>query len=309
MGNRCPDETKRLEAINNEVRNINTVYDIETARRKIEASIVPDGTVYKFSALVNSSGTSVLTDDDVKKIEDIYRTDDEYGNEYVWVEPEEFFRNVRAGINEDRYTTYFENGYMYLAINSINGEATATDFTIAYYSTFLALNGTTFTASIAADTDYTILLPSRFKDLVVLGSMKRLFWPAIGEDGNNQISIISNRYKAELTKLGLDTNAKPLKKTIRKVKLRPPVGVTTLGSGRIVAATDTGSVNAEEPIGAVNGINTIFDLAHTPTLLIGVVNGVVQEQDVKYSLSGATITFFGAYTPQVGDTIRASYNY
>lgn len=213
MSNRCPNETVRLEAINNEVRNINTVYDVETAIRTKAILVIPDGTPYLVSSLI--------TDDDVKKIAEIYLDDDEYGNEYVWLEEDEFRRRNRSGYQENAYTTYWEDGKMYLDINSWGGEATATDTTIKYYSTFLALNGSNVLISeVLAEADCKILLPSRFKDLVVTGAKMRLLWPSIGEDGNNQYAIESNKYKSELKKLGLDKVARAIKKTIRKVKLR-----------------------------------------------------------------------------------------
>jgi len=214
MGNRCPDEAKRLEAINNEVRNINTVYDIETAIRKLAISAIPDGTVYNIATLI--------ADNDFKKIADIYYDDDDYGIEYEWLEPDEFFSKDRVGWRQNYYTGYWEDGVMKLAINSIGAQAIATAFTMRYYSTFLGLNGSTFVNEVIADSNYKILLPNRFKDLVTLGAMKRLFWQSIGEDGNNQVSITGNRYKSELTKLGLDSVAKPIRREIRKVKIRPP---------------------------------------------------------------------------------------
>jgi len=224
MSNRCPSEDTRLEAINNEVRNINTVYDVETAIRSVSISIIPNGTVYKISSLVDDTPVNVLSDDDLKKIADIYQDDDDSGIQYEWLDKDEFFRNIRSGYKEDSYTTYFKNGDMYLAVNSSGGEAVATDYTMDYYSTFLALDGSgNFKTAILADSNYKILLPARFKDLVVSGSKMRLFWPSIGEDGNNQYSIESNKYKSELKKLGLDDTVQPIKKKIRKVKLRSPL--------------------------------------------------------------------------------------
>lgn len=213
MSNRCPNETVRLEAINNEVRNLNTAFDIETSLRTKSISIIPDGTAYLISSLV--------TDDDVKKVSEIYLTADDEGNEYSWQEADEFRRRVRMGYQENSYTTYWEDGKMYLAVNSWGGEAIATAYTMKYFSTFLALNGSNALISeVLADATCKILLPSRFKDLVVAGTKMRLLWPSIGEDGNNQYAIESNKYKSELKKLGLDTVAKAIKKTIRKVKLR-----------------------------------------------------------------------------------------
>lgn len=50
----------------------------------------------------------------------------------------------------------------------------------------------------------------------------------------------------------------------------------------------------ETPVGTIDGVNTIFTLAHSPspaTSSQGFVNGLLQDFGVDYTLSGATITF------------------
>lgn len=65
----------------------------------------------------------------------------------------------------------------------------------------------------------------------------------------------------------------------------------------------------ETPGGAVNGTNTAFTLANTPTA--GSVhvyrNGVLQALTTDYTIAGTTITFVSA--PLTGNIIRASYRY
>jgi hypothetical protein len=74
----------------------------------------------------------------------------------------------------------------------------------------------------------------------------------------------------------------------------------------------------EVPSGVVNGLNTTFTLAYTPspaTSLQVYVNGLLMEQGVDYILTGSTISFALASTPQAtqgsqaADVLLASYRY
>lgn len=216
MGNQSPSETRRLEAINNAVRAINNDYDVTTARRSAAISVIPDGTATLLSGLI--------TDDDVKKIDSIFPASDNAGRNYQWVEKNKFFRNINDSVNVDEYTTYFDNGVMYIAMNSQEDESVAVSFTMEYFSTFLgSTSANVFIEEITAGGTDNILMPSKFKDLIVYGAVKRLLYQSLGEEGNNQLSIVRNRYKSELTKLGLDSITKPLKREVRKVKIHNPV--------------------------------------------------------------------------------------
>ena len=215
MGNQSPSSTRRLEAINNTVRNINTKYDVTVARRSTSISIIPDGTAYLLSGLI--------TDDDIKKIDLIYPTTNSGNRVYDWVDRSRFFLNINDGINTDEYTTYFDDGAYYIALNSEDGEEVATAYTTEYFSTFLGItSGGTFIESVTNGGSDNILIPSRFKDLLVLGSVKRLLYQSLGDEGNTQLAIVRNRYKAELVSLGLDSVTKPLKKEVRKFKIHNP---------------------------------------------------------------------------------------
>ncbi|HMD72150.1 MAG TPA: hypothetical protein VKF41_12435 [Bryobacteraceae bacterium] len=62
--------------------------------------------------------------------------------------------------------------------------------------------------------------------------------------------------------------------------------------------------------GLVDGTNTTFGLtaAPTPSTSLAVYrNGVLQKATQDYTLSGSTVTFLTASTPQPGDTLLASY--
>jgi hypothetical protein len=68
--------------------------------------------------------------------------------------------------------------------------------------------------------------------------------------------------------------------------------------------------DAEVPSGAINGTNTEFSLASSPTpaaSLILMLNGLVQAQGADYTLLNQEITF--AIPPVTGDALLAFYRY
>lgn len=68
--------------------------------------------------------------------------------------------------------------------------------------------------------------------------------------------------------------------------------------------------DGETPAGAVNGVNTVFTLAHAPNpagSLLLTLNGVVQKAGADYTLAGSTVTFF--VPPASGDSLEAWYRY
>jgi hypothetical protein len=89
------------------------------------------------------------------------------------------------------------------------------------------------------------------------------------------------------------------------------------GNGTAISAATLGSdyvdnasfITRETPTGTVNGSNTSFSLANTPTAGTELVflNGMLQEPGSgnDYTISGATITYLAA--PASGDKIRVSY--
>lgn len=69
-------------------------------------------------------------------------------------------------------------------------------------------------------------------------------------------------------------------------------------------------VDAETPSGTVNGTNTAFNLANTPSPAASLEiyrNGLVQTNGVDYTLSGMTITFQSGSIPLTGDLLQAYY--
>lgn len=91
----------------------------------------------------------------------------------------------------------------------------------------------------------------------------------------------------------------------------------TKGNGTSLSAAVAGTdylapsnfVDKETPTGSINGSNTTFTLANTPTSGSEHVylNGILQESGAgnDYTISGATITYLSA--PQTGDRLRVSY--
>ena len=71
-----------------------------------------------------------------------------------------------------------------------------------------------------------------------------------------------------------------------------------------------GFVDEEVPSGAVDGSNVAFSISSAPTPVSSLHlfrNGLLQKVGFDYTLSGTSITFVSAATPQPGDTVLASY--
>jgi hypothetical protein len=80
------------------------------------------------------------------------------------------------------------------------------------------------------------------------------------------------------------------------------------GGGGVLPSFSTG----EMPGGTANGSNTTFTLANVPSPASSLqlyVNGLLMTQALDYTLSGNTISFLTASTPQTGDLLSASYRY
>ena len=77
-----------------------------------------------------------------------------------------------------------------------------------------------------------------------------------------------------------------------------------------VALPGVGFVDGETPTGAVNGVNTVFMLAQTPspaTSLAVYRNGLRAKSVLDYTASGNSITFAVGSVPQIGDIVQCSY--
>lgn len=80
------------------------------------------------------------------------------------------------------------------------------------------------------------------------------------------------------------------------------------GSGGVLPSYSDGEI----PSGSINGSNTSFTLANAPSPAASLslyLNGLLMTQGTDYTLSGNTIAFLTASTPQSGDLLIASYRY
>lgn len=71
-------------------------------------------------------------------------------------------------------------------------------------------------------------------------------------------------------------------------------------------------VDQETVTGTIDGTNTAFTLVNAPSPPAGLVlfrNGVVQKNGLDYTISGNTVTFVTAATPQPADVLLAWYRY
>lgn len=71
-------------------------------------------------------------------------------------------------------------------------------------------------------------------------------------------------------------------------------------------------VDQEVPAGVVDGANVAFTIGNAPSPVSSLHlfrNGLLQKVGFDYTLSGSTITFLSAATPQAGDTVVGSYRF
>ena len=67
-------------------------------------------------------------------------------------------------------------------------------------------------------------------------------------------------------------------------------------------------IDGEIPSGTKNGVNRVFTLAHVPSWLILVWNGMVSTEAIDFTLAGATITLLRD-GPASDDVLSASYSW
>lgn len=80
------------------------------------------------------------------------------------------------------------------------------------------------------------------------------------------------------------------------------------GSGGVLPSFS----DEETPGGSINGSNTVFTLAYSPSpaaSLLLYLNGLLMTQGIDYTLTGNSISFLPASVPQAGDVLTGSYRY
>lgn len=217
MANQAPDVNKRLRAINSELDSLQAEYDLFDAVRSIAISVKTDGlTAYDISTLV--------ADNDIKTIKDFDLGDDNVlSSRFTYLDQPEFIRRASRGAAENYYTLYTENGIQYLKVITVNPSDTVVTLNMTYHTTMKALdNDGDFIPAVQNAVGVKILLPFRFKELVSLGAVKRLFYPSIGEDSEAALNRINNDYNKIKETLGLTVAKMPVR-VARKFHLRPQV--------------------------------------------------------------------------------------
>lgn len=214
MAGQAPGDAKIYRAMNAEVDNIKVNYNVGGYKRAATVSMIP-GTAYLVSSLIS--------DDDVESIEYIRYVDSDYVlGEMVDIDEKSMDNHVIRELMRDEYSLYIVDGKQYLMIQTFSQETAAVNFVVKYFSVANALSGTDYLAKVDGTAGALVLIPTKFKDLVVLGTVKRLLYQVVGDDGNTQLSIISNRYTSMLQKLGISREAKAPKNEVRKIKMRKP---------------------------------------------------------------------------------------
>lgn len=213
--NQVPDINKRIRAVNTELDALQAEYDLFDAVREIEISVKTDGkTAYDISTLV--------TDNDVKTIKDFNLGEDEnYGSPlFTYLDYPAFMRRVETKSIGNYFSLYTLDGISYLRVITIDPQDTVQTLKMLYHTTYKALDDDDdFIPKVLNAAGVKILLPERFKELVALGALIKLFYPAIGEDSLPYLGELKKEYNDWKTKLGL-TVAKAPRKIERKFHLR-----------------------------------------------------------------------------------------
>lgn len=91
------------------------------------------------------------------------------------------------------------------------------------------------------------------------------------------------------------------------VYVHPLIGEIIYFDQSVGSSGSAPNVFTQVPAGAVNGVNNVFTLSVTPTLLFFYWNGVFQTPGFDYTISGSTITM--ANVPKTGDALYAQGNF
>ena len=216
MSSQAPSQSKRLEAMRDTFDELSTEYDIETTKRTDSISVVTDG-----SAAYDISTFSP----DVKEVDSLIFPDntDSGEMEFRKVSRDQFDQHMALGIPVNEFCLYFEDGVRYLKVNSANHSSVAETLTMVYWTWYRAINGSNaIVEEISADASFYILLPSRFKNLMVYGCLEKLYPMALGEEGEGQAGKYRGMYAREKKNLGLAGLAQRVKSQARKVKIHNP---------------------------------------------------------------------------------------
>ena len=129
----------------------------------------------------------------------------------------------------------------------------------------------------------------------------------VTSNSNSITTLTGNIGSVTSTVTGLSTSVTSLTNTVSG--LTATVNALS-SSGTSSGGSTTVFVDEETPAGALNGTNTAFTLANSPspsTSLELYRNGLLQSAGVDYLLSGSALTFQSVSVPQSSDILQASY--
>ncbi len=216
MANQSPSSEKRIRAVNLELDFLQSQYNLFDAVRQVEITVKTDGTTaYDLSTLT--------TDNDVKSVNDFILVDTSNGlsTPFTYIDNPEFIRKVEGGAWGNYYTVYTQDTVQYLKLLTIDPSTTAVDVLMVYTTTHKALDDDNdFIPKVTSGAGIKILLQENFKELIALGAILRLFYPAIGEDSVEIKRDFERDYNTQKEILGLMV-AKTPQRVERKIKLRP----------------------------------------------------------------------------------------
>lgn len=215
MAGQAPSESKIVRAISAEERNLGTKYDIDSFIRTKSISVVTDGSIeYKLDTLIPTL--------DCRKVKTIkYPSSSNISVELQNVEFDDFMNDLDSGCRKNQFTTYYKDGFVYLRVSTYNFSDTVETMNLRYLTSNLAIDSLgNFYSEIQTGGNLYLLLQDTYLDLMCLGAQKRLFYPAIGDSDQTQVSLVRNRYESELKKLGLSSDAKNIERKNNKIKIR-----------------------------------------------------------------------------------------
>jgi len=86
--------------------------------------------------------------------------------------------------------------------------------------------------------------------------------------------------------------------------------INSLGALGAAATTSAAFIDAQAPVGNVNGLNATFNLSQAPFPASSFVifrNGLLQSIGVDYTLAGQAVTFLAGSIPRTSDVVAAYY--
>lgn len=181
-----------------------------------------------------------------------------------------------------------------------------------------------------ASVNFAVIVPSVTDIVIVIRAPSQLQTYALGQGGQissialvNQIDYLTllvqrlNDLATRSIRLkdGFGGTFDPTLPTDIPAQPGSTIAVNANGNGltwgpAVSQIITTTQLAAETPAGTVDGVNAVFNLAHTPlvpAILSLFVDGLMQRLNIDYNIAGPTITFVAA--PAVNSILWGTYRY